>query len=104
MRAVAPPVSSIIWSSRSRQPSSTSFCEKRPRVCLVMKNKKPRGGDLVLNAIEREHKKLGELLHETLCQTLAGISIQADVMAARLSKGEPVGVTDLAELTIHIHE
>jgi signal transduction histidine kinase len=60
--------------------------------------------DIVLAAIEREQQRISEELHEKLCQTLAGISIQVDVLAHSVRNGKNIVVPDLEELGTHIQQ
>ncbi|HMJ88812.1 MAG TPA: ATP-binding protein [Candidatus Acidoferrum sp.] len=68
-----------------------------------MKENDP-ANDVVLAAVEREQQRIGAVLHEKLCQTLAGVSIQLDVMSRRLSEGEQIDSADLTELGNHVHQ
>jgi two-component system sensor kinase FixL len=58
--------------------------------------------DPVLAAIEREQQRIGNQLHEKLCQTLAGISIQAGLLTHRAGRGEAVEVPEIQQLTENI--
>lgn len=46
--------------------------------------------DEVLAAIERERRRIGDQLHEKLCQSLAVLSIQVALLARQLQAGKPV--------------
>lgn len=65
---------------------------------------KAAGDDVALAAIERERGRIGALLHEGFCQTLAGVRIQLDVMLRRLQAGQAVSVADLTLVRDHVHE
>jgi signal transduction histidine kinase len=60
--------------------------------------------DVVLAAIEREQQRIGAQLHEKVCQTLAGISIQAGLLAHRAQGEKPIAAADIEQLTQHIQE
>ena len=55
--------------------------------------------DEVLAAIERERRRIGDQLHEKLCQSLAVLSIQVALLGRQLKAGKPVeaGLETLAE-------
>jgi signal transduction histidine kinase len=46
--------------------------------------------DEVLAAIERERRRIGDQLHEKLCQSLAVLSIQVALLGRQLQAGKPV--------------
>ena len=46
--------------------------------------------DVVLAAIERERQRIGNHLHEKLCQSLAALSIQVAVLARRVKAGKSI--------------
>ncbi|HEY0549935.1 MAG TPA: ATP-binding protein [Verrucomicrobiae bacterium] len=58
--------------------------------------------DAVLAAMERERRLIGDQLHEKLCQTLAGISIQVGLLTARVREAKPVDAAHVEQLEEHI--
>lgn len=60
--------------------------------------------DVVLLAIEREQKRIGNQLHEKLCQTLAGISIQVGLLTTRVREAKPVGASHIQQLGEHVQD
>lgn len=60
--------------------------------------------DIVVAAVERERRCIASVLHEKLCQTLAGISIQLEVMARRVRENEPLDPSHFSELSQHVHD
>ena len=58
--------------------------------------------DAVLAAVERERQRIGDQLHKKLCQSLAGVSILAGLLNRRAQRGEPVGASEIEELTHNI--
>ena len=60
--------------------------------------------DVVLLAIEREQQRIGNQLHEKLCQTLAGISIQVGLLTARVREAKPIGASHIEQLGEHVQE
>src|SRR5215210_2108889 len=66
--------------------------------------KAPKVDDVVLSAIEREQQRIGNQLHEKLCQTLAGISIQVGLMTAHAQDSKAVKVAEVELLGRHIQD
>ena len=64
----------------------------------------PPSEDAILAAVEHERQRIGALLHENLCQSLAGVTIQLDVMLRRLQAGKPVNEADLRLVSEHVHD
>jgi signal transduction histidine kinase len=60
--------------------------------------------DVVLAAIEREQERIGRRLHEKVCQTLAGISIQAGLLTNKAQRGESIDAEQLQQLTQHTQQ
>ena len=60
--------------------------------------------DVVLAAIEREHRRIGNRLHEKLCQTLAGISIQIGLLTTRAKEDKPISARHIQELGANVQE
>jgi two-component system, LuxR family, sensor kinase FixL len=60
--------------------------------------------DVVLAAIEREQQRIGNQLHEKLCQTLAGISIQVGLLTGRIREAKPISATHIQQLGQHVQE
>jgi signal transduction histidine kinase len=54
--------------------------------------------DVVLAALEREQQRIGNRLHEKLCQTLAGISIQVGLLTTRVKDAKPIGAKHIHQL------
>jgi signal transduction histidine kinase len=67
---------------------------------------KPSGksDDAVLAAIEREQQRIGNQLHEKVCQTLAGISIQVGLLTHRSQRGEIVEHNEIEQLGRHLQQ
>jgi signal transduction histidine kinase len=52
----------------------------------------------IFETLEERQSAIGELLHDTLCQTLGGATMMAAVLARRAAAGEPVEAGHLAQL------
>lgn len=59
-------------------------------------------GDPVLAAIERERRRIGDQLHEKLCQSLAVLAIQVALLARHAKAGKAVDA-ELAELAANVN-
>lgn len=58
---------------------------------------------LLIEANERAQRQIGHELHETLCQTLAGVSIFVSSLARRHRTGQPLDPDALNELDRQLH-
>jgi signal transduction histidine kinase len=54
--------------------------------------------DVVLEAINREQERIGNRLHENVCQTLAGVSIQAGLLANQAQRGRSIKAPQIQQL------
>ncbi|HTD67426.1 MAG TPA: ATP-binding protein [Candidatus Limnocylindria bacterium] len=54
--------------------------------------------NVLVAATERQLRQLGYELHETICQSLAGISICTDLLTRRCQAGKPIEVAELEKL------
>jgi signal transduction histidine kinase len=69
----------------------------------TMKSEEPPD-DAILAAIEHERHRIGTLLHESLCQALAGVTIQLEVILRRAESGKVASLADLTLVRDRIHE
>jgi signal transduction histidine kinase len=60
--------------------------------------------DVVLAAIEREQQRIGNRLHEKLCQTLAGISIQVGLLTSQVKEAKPINARQVQQLGENLQE
>jgi signal transduction histidine kinase len=60
--------------------------------------------DAVLLAVEREQRRIRHRLHENLCQTLSGVSMQISFLSARFRDTKPIPTTHIRLLNEHLHE
>lgn len=70
-----------------------------------LKEAPPNGSvdSLLIEANERAQRQIGHELHETLCQTLAGVSIFVSSLARRQQAGQPLDPNALKELDRQLH-
>jgi signal transduction histidine kinase len=59
---------------------------------------------VLLQAAERESRRMAEELHDTLCQSLAGISLLVKRVQRRIENGRPVDPADLGRIAAHLDE
>jgi signal transduction histidine kinase len=69
-----------------------------------MTQRKKELDDVVLAAVEREQQRIGNRLHEKLCQTLAGISIQVGLLTARVKEARPISAKHIQQLGENLQE
>lgn len=58
----------------------------------------------ILEASEREQRRIGQELHDGLCQQLTGVALLSKVLAQRLAARDPVESSAVAEITQLINE
>jgi signal transduction histidine kinase len=69
-----------------------------------MTRKKSFTGPSFLDGAEREQRKMAEELHETLCQSLAGVSLLAQVLVRKGNAGTAIGAADLKRITRYLDQ
>jgi signal transduction histidine kinase len=57
-----------------------------------------------LRVSERECNRIGQELHDDLCQVLAGLSYMMQVLARRTAKVDPALGTEIDELNVHVSD
>jgi signal transduction histidine kinase len=58
----------------------------------------------VLDAIEREQRKMAEEIHDTLCQSLGGVSLLVQVLLRHAKKGKPFDLGELKKIGRYLDE
>jgi len=58
----------------------------------------------ILESSEREQRRIGQELHDGLCQQLTGVALLAKVLAQRMDAHAPVEAADIAEITDLINQ
>ena len=65
--------------------------------------RKRSGDDLLLKAADRERKIIASELHDTLCQSLAGLALRTGVAIRRSRSGKRVTIRELEAIERHLN-